>query len=103
MLLGREEHLSVAFLVLQVDLILVVAAQFPVWVESVTGGGQQASPSIPAQLAPTCRLLDFGAALTLSKLRSIPEVHILLVLVSCLLIDSRRYGRLQDLQGLDGH
>jgi hypothetical protein len=88
-------------MVLQVAFIIVVAIVF--LMSSVTGSRQhdlEASAGIPAQLA-TCWLLELGAATTLSKLRPIREMNILLVLV-CIVNDSRGYGRLKDLQGL-GH
>jgi hypothetical protein len=60
----------------------------------------EASAGIPAQLA-TCWLLELGAASTLSELRPICEMKILLVLV-CVVKDFRRHGWLKDLLGL-GH
>ena len=60
----------------------------------------EASAGIPAQLA-TCWLLELGAAATLSELRPIREMKILLVLV-CVVKDFRRHGWLKDLLGL-GH
>ena len=90
---GGQDQSGGALLVKQVALVI--------WMESVTGGGKhdlEASARIPAKLG---WLLELGAAPTLSKVRAIREMNILLVLV-CVVMDPRRYGRLQDLQGL-GH
>jgi hypothetical protein len=100
-LLGRQEHRGVALLVLQVAFFIVVAIFL--LMSSVTGSREhdmEASDGIPAQLA-CCWLLELGAAATLSKLRPIREIKILLVLV-CVVKGFRRHGWLKYLLGL-GH